>query len=113
MTRKDLLAMLDIDAELFEFVWRIFDHTGNGSVSADDFVAAIALLTTSAGPEVSFEEQVKVCFMMFDTRDDGRLRCAYTPCLKCPHIWLAFATSQLTSLHTSSNVGVWACWAAF
>ena len=36
--------------------------------------AAMALLTTSADPEVGIEEQIKACFLMFDTRNDGRQR---------------------------------------
>lgn len=74
MTQRDLRRLLhDVDPELFEFVWGLFDVSGDGAVYSDDFVAAMALLTTSAEADVSIEEQVKACFVMFDTRNDGRL----------------------------------------
>ena len=77
MTQKDLQRLLhDVDPALFKFVWGLFDTSGDGFVYADDFVAAMALLTTSADANASSEEQMRACFVMFDTRGDGRLGCA-------------------------------------
>lgn len=74
MTKTDLQRLLhDVDEELFGFVWNLFDPNGDGIVYADDFVAAMAMLTTSADPNVGIEEQMRVCFVMFDMRGDGRL----------------------------------------
>jgi hypothetical protein len=76
MTQRDLRQLMhDVDPELFQFVWGLFDVSGEGVVYADDFVAAMALLTTSAEPNATFEDQIKACFVMFDTRNDGRLGC--------------------------------------
>ena len=93
MTQKDLKLLLqDVDNELFEFVWGLFDVSGDGVVYADDFVAAMALLSSCADVSVSIEEQMKACFVMFDTRNDGRLGYAHaralthTPHFICNHI---------------------------
>ena len=73
MREKDLRSLLhDVDPELFQFVWTLFD-SGDGVVYADDFVAAMALLATSADVNAGIEEQLQACFVMFDTRGDGRL----------------------------------------
>ena len=75
MTKQDLQRLLgiDVDEDLFEFVWGLFDADGDGVVYADDFVAAMALLTTGADPDISIEDQLRTCFVMFDTRGDGQL----------------------------------------
>ena len=87
MTQKDLKLLLqDVDNELFEFVWGLFDVSGDGVVYADDFVAAMALLSSCADVSVSIEEQMKACFVMFDTRNDGRLGYAHARALThTPH----------------------------
>ena len=77
----DLQRLLhDVDPDLFEFVWGLFDADGDGVVYADDFVAAMALLTTGADTDTSIEEQMRITFVMFDTRGDGRLGCAAATC---------------------------------
>ena len=68
---KDLGHELKPEQE--DLVMSKLDVSGDGVVYADDFVAAMALLTTSAKPETSIEEQMQACFVMFDTRNDGRL----------------------------------------
>jgi Ca2+-binding EF-hand superfamily protein len=75
LTKADLRRLLhDVDEQLFEFVWGLFDARGQGSVCADDFVAAMALLTSSgASQEQNLEDMIKACFVMFDTRGDGNL----------------------------------------
>ena len=78
MTERELKMLLhDVEPELFQFVWGLFDTKGDGFVYADDFVAGMALLSTSANEDASFEEQIGACFIMFDTRGDGKLGCAH------------------------------------
>lgn len=72
MTHDNLRqALPDVDDELFRFVWTLFDPEGKGEVYSDEFVAATALLTTSH--EGTLDEQIEACFVMFDTRNDGKL----------------------------------------
>ena len=78
MDKRDLRRLLhDVDPELFEFVWGLFDPDKTNAVCADEFVAAMALLSKSASSDASLDDQIKACFAMFDTRDDGRL--SYVP----------------------------------
>ena len=80
MSKRDLRALLhDVDPQLFEFVWGLFDTKKVNAVYSDDFVAAMALLSRCGATDANFEEQIRACFIMFDTRDDGRLSYASTP----------------------------------
>ena len=49
-------------------MWGLFDTKKVNAVYSDDFVAAMALLSRCGATDASFEEQIKACFIMFDTR---------------------------------------------
>ena len=65
-------TVISLGREEMNKFFEVFD-SGDGVVYADDFVAAMALLATSADVNAGIEEQLQACFVMFDTRGDGRL----------------------------------------
>jgi hypothetical protein len=73
MKKKQLREMLDdVPPALFDFVWGLFDANNTGFCYSDEFAAALSLLTAPA-EEKTVEEQIALCFAMFDTKGDGRL----------------------------------------
>ena len=54
-----------------QFLWNLFDPRQSGSVDSDEFVMAMALLSTGIGDSV--EAQLEAAFCMFDTRKAGEL----------------------------------------
>ena len=74
MTKAGLRKVLfDVNDELFDFLWLLFDETGKGEVNSDDFVMAMALMTSDIGS--STEAQLEAAFCMFDTNKSGSLSC--------------------------------------
>lgn len=72
MTKYGLRKILcDVDAHLFEHLWHLFDTTGDGTVSADEFVMAMAMLSNDVGG--SSEAQLEAAFCMFDSDKSGKL----------------------------------------
>lgn len=63
-------VMKDIDDALMEFLLRVFDPEGTGTVSSEQFVLALGLISTVAN---SVDEQIEACFYMFDTDRQGTL----------------------------------------
>ena len=71
MTREGLRKILqDIDEELFEFLWRLFDVDDVGAVDADNFVMAMGLLTQAIE---TVDDQIDAAFCMFDIKKLGVL----------------------------------------
>ena len=71
MKRDGLRKMLTgVDEELFEFLWRIFDVDGVGTVDADNFVMAMGLLTEQVD---TVDDQIEAIFFMFDLDHDSQL----------------------------------------
>ena len=57
MKKEGLRKVLpDVDDQFFEFLWRLFDTSGSGTVDADEFVMVMALL--SSGIADSAEAQL-------------------------------------------------------
>ena len=71
MTREGLRKILqDIDEDLFEFLWRLFDVDDVGTVDADNFVMAMGLLTQQV---TTVDDQIEAAFYMFDVEKAGVL----------------------------------------
>jgi hypothetical protein len=71
MTKAGLRKILkEVDEEIFEYLWRLFDVDGTGTVDGDGFVMAMGLLAQS-GDSVS--DQIDATFAMFDMNGNGRL----------------------------------------
>ena len=72
MSRECLRRCLrDVSDSIFELLWILFDWDGSGSVDADEFMMAMALLCT--GVSGSTTELLEAAFCMFDTDKSGRL----------------------------------------
>ena len=59
-----------VDEALFQFLFRLFDPDGSGTVNADEFVMTMGLITSECD---SAAEQVEAIFVMFDTDETGVL----------------------------------------
>ena len=73
MSRDGVRKLLgdSVNEQLFEFLFHLFDATGNGLVNSDEFVMTMGLLT---GDECStMDQQVEAVFIMFDTDAAGAL----------------------------------------
>jgi len=72
MRKEALRSMLsDVSDDTFSFLWRLFDSDDSGSVDADEFVIAMALL--SADGDYTFDDQLQAAFRMFDADKSGDL----------------------------------------
>ena len=72
MTKTGLREILNdvVDNDMFDFIWRLFDPDDRGHVDGDEFVVAMALLTTRLE---TIEDQVDAAFCMFDVSKTGTL----------------------------------------
>lgn len=62
----------DINNELFDFLFRLFDPSETGQVNTDQFVMAVGLIAAASESD-NLELQIETCFYMFDTDRTGRL----------------------------------------
>lgn len=67
LMKKDGLRKIlpNVDDKIFELIWPLFDRSGDGFVDADEFMMAMALLSTGIADSV--EAQLEAVFCMFDS----------------------------------------------
>jgi hypothetical protein len=84
--KKDGLRKIlpEIDEAFFNYLWRLFDTQGRGEVDADEFVMAMALL--SSGIADSTDAQLEAAFCMFDSNHSGVSVCpSASACSRMTH----------------------------
>jgi len=71
MSKADLKVVLkEVDDELFQYLFNIFDPENMGHVNADQFMLTTALIIKG---ENNLEKQIAACFYMFDVEKQDRL----------------------------------------
>ena len=72
MTADQLRKVLKkVDEDLFSYIFRLFSPDEDGTIDADHFVGAFALLTSMS--DAAADRQVEACFFMFDVDCTGTL----------------------------------------
>lgn len=71
LTKEVMRGLLpEVSDELYEFLWTLFDVKQTGAVSSDEFVMAMAMLSSATE---TVEDQITAAFHMFDTEKNGAL----------------------------------------
>jgi len=60
----------EMEADTVKFIFNLFDTDGSGKIDSQEFVMAVALLTTDCQTPA---QQLDACFTMFDTERNGHL----------------------------------------
>ena len=84
MDKRDLRRLLhDADPELFEFVWGLLIQTRQTRCAR--MSSSQRWRPSKSASSDNLDDQIKACFAMFDTRDDGRPTCRAHYCAPRPH----------------------------